>query len=139
MFYIKSIFRTCIVSTTIFYILLALFFKCSIKPNATSREYLVDKTTISNFQGKKQNSQELKKSLWKIQIDPYSEQGYRIQRYTTYKVEEWKDSCLTLKFTKRKLPLTALASHPGTGNTWLRYLLQQMSGKPKGYPFIESH
>ncbi len=29
-------------------------------------------------------------------------------------------------------PLTALASFPGSGNTWLRYLLQQASGYATG-------
>jgi hypothetical protein len=29
-------------------------------------------------------------------------------------------------------PVTALASFPGSGNTWLRYLLQQATGKTMG-------
>ncbi len=29
-------------------------------------------------------------------------------------------------------PLTALASYPGSGNTWLRYLLQQSTGIATG-------
>ena len=37
--------------------------------------------------------------------------------------------CLDLHLSKTKLPLTYLASFPGSGNTWVRHLLQQASGK----------
>merc|ERR1719362_1825564 len=37
-----------------------------------------------------------------------------------------------LKFLDPPLPLTALASFPGSGNTWARYLIQQASGYATG-------
>ena len=37
--------------------------------------------------------------------------------------------CTKLGFSKTPLPLTALASYPGSGNTWLRHLIQQGTGK----------
>ncbi|XP_065207725.1 WSCD family member CG9164 [Planococcus citri] len=51
----------------------------------------------------------------------------------TYKVIQHKPKvhwCQPLKFlkTRSKRPITALASFPGSGNTWLRYLLQQATG-----------
>ena len=39
---------------------------------------------------------------------------------------EW---CHELSFWAEPGPLVALASFPGSGNTWLRYLLQQSTGK----------
>ena len=38
---------------------------------------------------------------------------------------EW---CKTLQWRTTEGPLVALASFPGSGNTWLRYLLQQLTG-----------
>lgn len=38
--------------------------------------------------------------------------------------------CSHLTYLKPPRYITALASFPGSGNTWLRYLLQQATGKP---------
>lgn len=35
------------------------------------------------------------------------------------------------------LPLTALASYPGSGNTWLRHLLQQSTGIATGSEYVD--
>ena len=37
--------------------------------------------------------------------------------------------CPELHFSRRGLPVTVLASFPGSGNTWLRHLLQQATGE----------
>ncbi|CAH1793019.1 unnamed protein product, partial [Owenia fusiformis] len=37
-------------------------------------------------------------------------------------------TCQQLKFSQKALPKTALFSFPGSGNTWLRHLIQQMTG-----------
>ena len=39
--------------------------------------------------------------------------------------------CRPLAYSKTSLPLTALASFPGSGNTWVRHLLQQATGRTK--------
>ena len=39
--------------------------------------------------------------------------------------------CRPLGYSKTSLPLTALASFPGSGNTWVRHLLQQATGRTK--------
>lgn len=36
--------------------------------------------------------------------------------------------CSDLSFVYPPRPATALASFPGSGNTWVRYLLQQVTG-----------
>ena len=36
-------------------------------------------------------------------------------------------------------PLTALASYPGSGNTWLRYLIQQATGFATGSVYNAAH
>ena len=36
-------------------------------------------------------------------------------------------------------PVTALASFPGSGNTWLRYLLQQVTGKMRDWTGHETN
>lgn len=38
-------------------------------------------------------------------------------------------TCKPVLFSKIPLPSTALASYPGSGNSWLRHLLQQTTGK----------
>ena len=37
--------------------------------------------------------------------------------------------CVNLNYSSSHLPLTALASYPGSGNTWVRHLIQQLTGK----------
>ena len=36
--------------------------------------------------------------------------------------------CQILKYANPSLPVTALASFPGSGNTWVRHLLQEAAG-----------
>jgi len=36
--------------------------------------------------------------------------------------------CQALRFLEKPGPVVALASFPGSGNTWVRYLLQQVTG-----------
>lgn len=38
-------------------------------------------------------------------------------------------SCGNVSFSKTVLPVTALVSYPGSGNTWLRHLIQEVTGK----------
>lgn len=47
-----------------------------------------------------------------------------------YKVAAKDDCQQTIQMSPKALPVTALASYPGSGNTWLRYLIQQATGKP---------
>ena len=44
------------------------------------------------------------------------------------------NSCVKLRFASSldNYPLTALASAPGSGNTWVRHLIQQLTGRWKG-------
>ena len=37
--------------------------------------------------------------------------------------------CQKMHFSETKLPVTALASWPGSGNTWMRHLIQQATGQ----------
>ena len=48
-------------------------------------------------------------------------------------VPEWNESCLSLKFANLSFPKTALASFPGSGNTWSRHLIQQLTGEIPSY------
>ena len=43
-----------------------------------------------------------------------------------------------LKFLDPPGPITALASSPGSGNTWTRYLIQQISGYATGAIYTDS-
>ena len=43
--------------------------------------------------------------------------------------------CRKVQFSAMKLPRTYLASFPGSGNTWVRHLLQQATGK-KAFSFV---
>ena len=45
------------------------------------------------------------------------------------KVAGLREDCRQLGYSKVKLPITALASFPGSGNTWVRHLLQQSTGR----------
>ncbi|XP_078682313.1 WSCD family member GA21586-like [Branchiostoma floridae x Branchiostoma belcheri] len=38
------------------------------------------------------------------------------------------EQCTALRYSATPLPITALVSFPGSGNTWLRYLVQQATG-----------
>lgn len=40
-----------------------------------------------------------------------------------------KLTCKTVRLSPKPLPRTALASFPGSGNTWVRHLVQQATGK----------
>ena len=62
-------------------------------------------------------------------FDPYTLEGKPAQAYKK-DLPLYEESCLPLKFsTHRKFPDIALASHPGSGNTWSRHLIQQLTGK----------
>ena len=63
-----------------------------------------------------------------IDINPYNISGQEIQNILP-RIPVWNGSCVPLKFTNVRLPTTALASHPGSGNTWSRYLIQQLTGR----------
>ena len=47
------------------------------------------------------------------------------------KINTSRDSCTEVGFSKEKLPFTALASIPGSGNTWTRHLIQLITGEDK--------
>ena len=47
----------------------------------------------------------------------------------TKNVQKKVGNCREVQFSKTMLPLTYLTSTPGSGNTWVRYLLQQATGK----------
>ena len=38
------------------------------------------------------------------------------------------EECSSQSYSQQPLPMTALASFPGSGNTWVRHLLQQLTG-----------
>ena len=62
-------------------------------------------------------------------FDPYALKGTPVQAYNA-ELPVYEESCLPLKFsTHHRFPKTALVSHPGSGNTWSRHLIQQISGK----------
>ena len=43
--------------------------------------------------------------------------------------DEDNDMCVEMGFSEVRLPRTALASFPGSGNTWLRHLVEQLTGE----------
>ena len=47
--------------------------------------------------------------------------------------------CKPPKFRQVRGPVTALASFPGSGNTWVRYLLQQLTGTLTGSVYYDPH
>lgn len=51
--------------------------------------------------------------------------------YMKYDRALWK--CKKPHLSQTPLPLTALASFPGSGNTWVRHILQQATGKMFNY------
>ena len=66
-----------------------------------------------------------------IAFDPYTLPGIPLRSFKPKYKNEQEDSCLPLKFSSRKFPNTALASHPGSGNTWTRFLIQQLTGEAR--------
>lgn len=67
-------------------------------------------------------------SLTKSTYTPASVPVNRGRLYFAYLgFNTWK--CKIPHFAKQPLPLTALASFPGSGNTWVRHILQQATGK----------
>ena len=61
-------------------------------------------------------------------FDPYSVNGPDMHRFMP-SLPSTSKPCLQVKFsTSPKMPRTALASHPGSGNTWTRHLIQQLTG-----------
>lgn len=66
-------------------------------------------------------------SLTKSTYTPPSAAVHRAHIYLAYLgFKSWK--CKTPHFSKQSLPLTALVSFPGSGNTWIRHILQQATG-----------
>ena len=61
-------------------------------------------------------------------LDPYNISGSPIQKFLP-EIPVLNGSCIPLKFPDEALPRVALASHPGSGNTWTRHLIQQLSGR----------
>ncbi|CAH1802203.1 unnamed protein product [Owenia fusiformis] len=41
---------------------------------------------------------------------------------------QYKNDCQVLHYSNTTLPLTTLTSFPGSGNTWVRHLIQQLTG-----------
>ena len=63
---------------------------------------------------------------FKPEIDPYEYGGQSSGRQTGGLLPD----CAIIHFsTSIKLPIVALASVPGSGNTWVRHLIQQLTGK----------
>ena len=57
-------------------------------------------------------------------------EAIRAAKSDSQKIQRDKSkSCRDVGFSKKVLPRTALASFPGSGNTWVRHLLQQATGK----------
>ncbi|XP_019646669.1 PREDICTED: uncharacterized protein LOC109487139 [Branchiostoma belcheri] len=46
------------------------------------------------------------------------------------------EQCTALRYSATPLPITALVSFPGSGNTWLRYLVQQATGKHRKVTYM---
>lgn len=55
--------------------------------------------------------------------------------YMKYDRALWK--CKKPHLSQTPLPLTALASFPGSGNTWVRHILQQATGKMFNYLYLQ--
>lgn len=55
---------------------------------------------------------------------------------TRRKLEHERDKKQTHKLNEEIRGLTALVSFPGSGNTWLRYLLQQSTGERRVTPRV---
>ena len=55
----------------------------------------------------------------------------KLKKYPNKQLLQKNKDCRPLGYSKTSLPLTALASFPGSGNTWVRHLLQQATGRTK--------
>ena len=67
-------------------------------------------------------------------------EAIRTTKITSQKSKRDKSkSCQAVGFSKTALPRTALASFPGSGNTWVRHLLQQATGKKHSMDRTEMH
>ena len=71
---------------------------------------------------------------------PFQQNNVFVQPNNTY----WSNLNTTSKWCKGHLrfldppgPLTALASSPGAGNTWVRYLIQQFTGYVTGGLYLD--
>ena len=60
-------------------------------------------------------------------VDPYTMEGPTLQDLIPV-IPVSNRYCLPPKFSGTALPKTALACHPGSGTTWTRYLIQQLTG-----------
>ena len=67
--------------------------------------------------------------LWQLNIFIYTTHSIREGILKPFQDNNGFWTCKNLKFSKKKLPITGLASVPGSGNTWIRHLLQQATGK----------
>lgn len=50
------------------------------------------------------------------------------RRYMKYMKNPQKTICKDVKLAKKPLPAVGLVSFPGSGNTWTRQLIQEMTG-----------
>ena len=74
------------------------------------------------------HSELFKKHL--VRINDNVSEAIRVTKNNSQKSQRDKSkSCQAVGFSKTALPRTALASFPGSGNTWVRHLLQQATGK----------
>ena len=70
-----------------------------------------------------------------VEIDPYENGG---PNRSGNRAGIYED-CAPMHFRSltRPLPITALASAPGSGNTWVRHLIQQLTGEWSGKKWKE--
>ena len=55
-------------------------------------------------------------------------QNHMSEIKTKPKVPRWCTGNVKFRPVNKSAPIVALTSHPGSGNTWLRYLIQQATG-----------
>ena len=92
------------------------------QPPSNSDKSLSAKERIKSVDAKTQN-------CIKLPYNPYTISGISVQAFRP-KLKVWDQSCIPLKFSRTmKFPKTALASHPGSGSTWSRHLIQQLTGQ----------
>ena len=84
---------------------------------------------LSRIAAKVRSMDKHTKNCPKVIFDPYIIKGLPVQVFRR-ELAVWNKSCMPLKFSETvKFPHTALASHPGSGNTWSRHLIQQLTGQ----------